>query len=313
MTLPFALEICFVVLVLVIAVGTLVARTAFTAVLLFMIYGLLIAIAWVRLSAVDVALTEAAIGGGLTGMVLLGAVARLRESEGSGEHLGLPTVLAAGTLCVLVSAALGIVIFSMPEVAPSLAPMAMDNLAQSALGNPVAAVLFVFRAFDTLLEKVVLLLALVGVWSLAPDRVWGGVPGLQLYAEPSSILVFLAQLLPPIGIMIGIYMFWTGASYPGGAFQGGTVLAAMWLLVMITRLQPVPAISLRRIRLLLVVGPVIFVAIGLLGFVFAGAFLAYPADYAKPLIVAAEATLTLSIGVTLGLLVAGPPDRMMQP
>ena len=125
--------------------------------------------------------------------------------------------------------------------------------------------------------------------------------------------MFLAQLLPPIGIMIGIYMFWTGASYPGGAFQGGTVLAAMWLLVMIARLQPVPAISLRCVRLLLVVGPVIFVAIGLLGFVFAGAFLAYPPDYAKPLIVIAEATLTLSIGVTLGLLVAGPPDRMQQP
>jgi len=313
MTPPFILEIAFVILILAIAVGTLVARAAFTAVLLFMIYGLLIAIAWVRLSAVDVALTEAAIGGGLTGMLLLGAVARLRESEGSGEEPGLPTLLAAGTLCVLVSAALGTLVLSRPEVAPSLAPMVMDNLAQSALGNPVAAVLFVFRAFDTLLEKVVLLLALIGVWSLAPDRAWGGVPGLRLYAEPSSILVFLAQLLPPIGIMIGIYMFWTGASYPGGAFQGGTVLAAMWLLVMIARLQPVPAISLRRIRLLLVVGPVIFVAIGLLGFVVADAFLAYPADYAKPLIITAEATLTLSIGVTLGLLVAGPPDRIPQP
>ena len=46
-----------------------------------------------------------------------------------------------------------------------------------ALGNPVTDVLMAFRAMDTLLEKIVLLLAIVGVWSLAPDRVWGGTPG----------------------------------------------------------------------------------------------------------------------------------------
>ena len=312
MTYAFVFEIGLAALLLTIGTWAIVARAAFAAIVVFMIYGLLVGIVWVRLFAVDVALTEAAIGGGLTGMLLLGAAARLREAEGSGERPGLAVRLVAGALCVLVSAALGIVVFSLPDAAPTLAPTAMANLAQSGLGNPVAAVLFVFRAFDTLLEKVVLLLALVGVWSLAPDRVWGGVPGFRVYSEPSSLLVYLAQLLPPIGIMIGIYMFWTGASHPGGAFQGGTVLAAMWLFVMIARLQTVPAISQFRIRFLLVVGPVTFIVIGLLGFVFADAFLAYPAGYAKPLIVIAEATLTLSIGVTLGLLVAGPPERMTQ-
>ena len=312
MTYAFVFEVGLAALLLAIAVWTIVVRATFAAIVFFMIYGLLAAIVWVRLFAIDVALTEAAIGGGLTGMLMLGAAARLRETEGSGERPGLPMRLAAGMLCTLISAALGIVVFSLPEVAPTLAPMAKANLAQTGLGNPVAAVLFAYRAFDTLLEKVVLLLALVGVWSLAPDRVWGGVPGFRVYAQPSSILVFLAQLLPPIGIMIGVYMFWTGASYPGGAFQGGTVLGAMWLLVMIARLQPVPAISLRPLRLLLVVGPVIFIAIGLLGFVLADAFLAYPAGYSKPLIIVAEATLTLSIGVTLGLLVAGPPEWKTQ-
>jgi len=41
----------------------------------------------------------------------------------------------------------------------------------------------------------------------------------------------------------------------------------------------------------------------------ADAFLAYPAGYAKPLIVAVEVALTLSIAVTLGMLGAGPPER----
>jgi multisubunit Na+/H+ antiporter MnhB subunit len=111
---------------------------------------------------------------------------------------------------------------------------------------------------------------------------------------------------------MGIYMFWNGANHPGGAFQGGTVLAAMWLLVMIAGLRHVPPISLGWMRVLLVIGPAIFLVIGLAGIVLAGAFLAYPADYAKPLIIVVEATLTLSIGVTLGLLAAGPPERMQQ-
>ena len=121
--------------------------------------------------------------------------------------------------------------------------MVMENLAQSGLGNPVAGVLFVYRALDTLLEKVVLILALLGVWSLAPDGVWGGIPGLRVYAQPSSTLTFLAQLLPPVGIVVAIYMCWVGAKEPGGAFQGGTVLAAMWLLVMIAGLRSVPSIE----------------------------------------------------------------------
>ena len=103
--------------------------------------------------------------------------------------------------------------------APTLAPAAMASLAESGLGNPVAGVLFVYRALDTLLEKVVLLLALVGVWSLAPDSLWGGVPGLRRHAEPNGILVFLAQILPPLGIMVGIYMFWVGADRPAAPFR----------------------------------------------------------------------------------------------
>jgi multisubunit Na+/H+ antiporter MnhB subunit len=196
-----------------------------------------------------------------------------------------------------------------PAMAPTLAPTAAARLAETGLGNPVAAVLFVYRALDTLLEKVVIVLALVAVWSLAPDRAWGGAPCLRLYAEPSGALTLLAQALPPVGLMLGIYMFWAGADQPGGAFQGGALLAAMWILVMVARVQPVPATSLGSVRLLVTLGPLIFLAIGFAGFAWAGAFLAYPAGYSKPLIVVAETALTLSIGVTLALLVAGPAER----
>ena len=165
---------------------------------------------------------------------------------------------------------------------------------------------------DTLLEKVVLALALVGVWSLAPDRVWGGCPGPR-HRERSATasLTFLARLLPPVGIVVGIYILWAGADHPGGAFQGGTILAAMWLLVMMAGLTDAPPVSRRWLRLVLIVGPVVFLVVGLGGLWLGDAFLAYPAAYAKPLILAIEFAMTLTIAATLGLLVAGPPERKL--
>ena len=61
---------------------------------------------------------------------------------------------------------------------------------------------------------------------------------------------------------------------------------------------------------MLVAGPAVFLVIGFAGFALAGAFLAYPRGFAKPLIILIEVTLTLSIGATLGLLMAGPPERI---
>src|SRR5262249_34827599 len=190
-----------------------------------------------------------------------------------------------------------------------LAPQAVANAVATGLGNPVTNVLMAFRAMDTLLEKIVLLLALVGVWSLAPDRLWGGYPGLRHQADPRGVLAFLARLLPPVGIVVGIYLLWTGANHPGGAFQGGTILAAMWLLVIMAGNKDTPALSSRRLRLVLIAGPGVFLLVGLGGLCFGSAFLAYPVAYAKPLIVGIEVAMTLTIAATLGLLLAGAPER----
>lgn len=63
------------------ALGALWSRSLFRAVVLFVVFGLLVALAWVRLEAPDVALAEAAIGAGLTGALLLDAVGHLRRTR----------------------------------------------------------------------------------------------------------------------------------------------------------------------------------------------------------------------------------------
>jgi multisubunit Na+/H+ antiporter MnhB subunit len=116
-------------------------------------------------------------------------------------------------------------------------------------------------------------------------------------------------LLPPLGIVVAVYVLWVGADLPGGKFQAGTLLAAMWLLAIMAGLTEAPPISRRWLRGALVLGTVAFLVIGFAGVPLAGAFLAYPEGYAKPLIIAIEAASMLSIALTLGLLVLGPPEQ----
>jgi multisubunit Na+/H+ antiporter MnhB subunit len=302
------------VLVLGMAAWTIVARDTFAAVIGFIAYGLLLALVWVRLAAPDVALTETALGSGLTGVLLVGACTRLRRTKNPtfGKEPTAALRLAAIGLCILVSAGLAALVLLLPEPAPTLAALAAANLAATGLGNPVTAVLMAYRAIDTLLEVVVLLLALLGVWSLAPDFLWGGLPGPHHRADPDGILTFVAQLLAPIGILVGIHIFWVGSVAPGGEFQGATILAAMWILTTLSGLVDAPAVSRRWLRLLLIAGPAVFLIIGLAGFAMAGAFLAYPTEHAKLLILIIEVPVTLSIAAMLALLVAGPPERSLR-
>ena len=80
MTLPFAVDVGLALLVLTLAGWNIAVRDTLAAVIGFVVYGLLLALIWVRLAAPDVALTEAAVGSGLTGLLLLSAAARLRHA-----------------------------------------------------------------------------------------------------------------------------------------------------------------------------------------------------------------------------------------
>ena len=315
MTIALAFDAGLSALVLALAWWVIAARTAFAAIVGFVAYGLLLALVWVRLDAVDIALTEAAIGSGLTGALLIRAAARLGPGgpEVALDRPGRAMRAIAAVLSMLVAVALLLAVLTLPEPAPTLAPAAADNLSATGLGNPVTAVLLAFRAIDTLLEKVVLVLALIAVWSLAPDALWGGRPGATRSHDENGPLRLLGQILPPIGIVIGIHLLWVGADEPGGAFQGGTVLAAMWLLAMMAGLTAAPALDGRLLRYVLVAGAAVFLAIGLLGAFWADAALAYPIAYAKPLILVIEAAMTLSVAAGLALLVAGPAKRSPRP
>ena len=108
MTIASTYEVALALVVTGLAVWIVSARETFAAAESFVAYGLLLPLIWVRLGSVDVALAEAAIGGGLGGVLLLGAAARLGTTEVAAAaecpsgilHLG-AAMLAAIVACSL--------------------------------------------------------------------------------------------------------------------------------------------------------------------------------------------------------------------
>ncbi|HEB93252.1 MAG TPA: DUF4040 domain-containing protein [Gammaproteobacteria bacterium] len=82
--LSFAFDVLLGFVLLWLAWRALASPDLFRAIVLFIAFGLLMALAWVRLDAPDIALAEAAIGTGLTGALLLAALTRL-ESKSDAE------------------------------------------------------------------------------------------------------------------------------------------------------------------------------------------------------------------------------------
>ena len=75
-------------------------------------------------------LTEAAIGSGVTGVLLISAAVRLRktESAGRGGAAGRPAArIVAAALCAVVAAALAAVVLLMPDPGATLAPEAAQS------------------------------------------------------------------------------------------------------------------------------------------------------------------------------------------
>jgi len=285
----------------------------FRGIVMFVIFGVVMALAWARLDAPDLALAEAAIGAGITGALLMLGYRRL-QAAGEGRVAPPPTPgrhrLAApiAVLAAVLVAALGISAVGL-EPGPGAAGAAiLAQMPEQPVGNPVTAVLLVFRGYDTLLELVVLLVALLGVRAIQGGD---GPPPLPTPAHAGLPLVgALLAALVPLSVLVAGYLLHAGGSAPGGAFQGGAVLAAGGvLLVLAGRLAPqADPGPIERIGLVL--GIAVFAGIGLAMLAAGLGMLSMPGAWAIYLV---ETAMMLSIAVTLVLLFAASAGLRMGP
>ena len=283
------------------------------SVILFMAFGLLLAVAWGRLMAADVALAEAAIGAGLSGALLLAAVRKRPVQAPDGrvnsshepERTGANTILqwSVTLLCAALAGTLAWALLHAFSGTPheTLPQAIAANLEASGVSNPVTAVLLNFRAYDTLLELAVLLTAVLGI--LAMGRATAG------YRPAGPIFDGLVGWLVPALILTAGYLLWVGAHAPGGAFQAGATLAAAGVVLHLAGRPRIGLPAGSGLRILMAAGVAVFLAVGLSLLVMGRPFLGYPPAWAGALILIIESAAMLAIAATLLLAFIGAYPR----
>jgi multisubunit Na+/H+ antiporter MnhB subunit len=204
-----------------------------------------------------------------------------------------------GILSLALLAGLSWAVRSLPVKPTGLTVESLVKLPESGVANPVTAVLLNYRGYDTLLEVGVLLLAIVGVWSLRRGE-W---PAGHLHDPP--LLMSLLRVLLPVLVLAAGYLLWIGAFAPGGAFQAGALLGGALVLVMLGGLAGQIVPHDRRLRFGLVLGLLVFAGVGVITKWLTGGLLQYPAGSGGTWILVIESAALISIGLTLGLLYLG--------
>jgi len=143
-------------------------------VVLFGIYSFLMATVLTALDAVDVAMTEAAVGAGVSTVLFLGALYLTGGTEAKPLRKPLlPLALAFAVGAVLGWGMLGLPSFSDPRapIHTHVAPRYLEGaVKETGVPNVVTAVLASYRGYDTLGETVVVFTAGIGVIVLLRRR-----------------------------------------------------------------------------------------------------------------------------------------------
>ena len=165
-----------VLLVLMAAATVVIAgqRNLFAVVILSGIYSFLMATVLVALDAVDVAMTEAAVGAGISTVLLLGALYLSHAEEAKPLHKPLlPLAVAIATGGALVYGTLDLPAFSDPNapIHTHVVPRYIESgYKETGVPNLVAAILASYRGYDTLGETTVVFTAGIGVIALLRRR-----------------------------------------------------------------------------------------------------------------------------------------------
>ncbi len=150
------------------------SRNLFGVVVLSGIYSFLMATLLVAMDAVDVAMTEASVGAGISTVLFLSALFLCRSEEARPLHkpwAPLAASIAVGVL--LMYGTLGLPEFADPNapIHTHVAPRYLkEGMKETGVPNIVTAVLASYRGFDTLGETTVVFTAGAGVVALLRRR-----------------------------------------------------------------------------------------------------------------------------------------------
>lgn len=302
-------------LLVITALGIVRARNLFAAVMLMGIFSLLMAANFFILDAADVALTEAAVGAGISTVLLLGALA-LTPAEERPVVRGrwMPLLVVSLTVMVVVYATFEKPRLGDPEapVHQHVAPWYLEQTPELiGIPNVVTAILGSFRAYDTLGEVIVVLTAGIGVLFLL------GLPGAVGERRPEDLVSgrtylnhhlvpqVVGRLLVPFILLFALYVQFHGEYGPGGGFQAGAIFAAGMILhaLLEGERESLEVIPPRVLIFMMSGGALLYGGVGLLTMLMGGQFLEYGVLADDPVKGQQWGIIAIELGV--GVTVAG--------
>ncbi len=205
-------------------------RHRLTAVLLVSVVGLVVCLAFVLLSAPDLALTQLLVEMAATVLMMLAMTWLPVEGpvENATGRKWRDALLAVGV-------GLGVATFvwlALAQPADSIANFFLERSLPEGGGSNVVNVIIVdFRAFDTLGEITVMAVAAFIVHALLSEAKAGGsLRGSARIDAPPLMLQLASQWILPFAVLVSLHLFVRGHNLPGGGFIAGLVLALGFML-----------------------------------------------------------------------------------
>lgn len=288
---------------MVIAIAAIRLTDLFAVVMLFGVYSLLTAALFMNLDAVDVAFTEAAVGAGVSTVLMLSGLHLTVRWEASPRRSPLVPLLVVGvTGAVLVYAMLDAPLMGDPSapVQQHVTPYYIQNApTEVGMPNMVTAVLASYRGYDTFGETVVIFTAglavmlLLGIQNGPNNRPGQNAIGDQL------VLRSVVKMLVPAILLYALYVQFHGDFGAGGGFQAGVIFAAGFVLYDLAfgegnARAVVPPSWLHRLAAL---GVLIYGGVGVYSLLMGKPFLDYSALSADPVAGQHLGVLLVELGV----------------
>lgn len=293
-------------------------KDLFAVVMLFGIYSLLSALIFVNLDAVDVAFTEAAVGAGISTVLMLSTLALTGRTEKENKRSSvLPLLVVVATGAALVYGTLDMPPFGAADN-PIHQHVANRYIEESpkevGLPNMVTSVLASYRGFDTFGETVVVFAAAVGVLSLlglGRRREKSDAADLSVKASAlkvsgfkgHAVLRVVAKLIIPLTILFALYVQFHGDFGPGGGFQAGVIAAAAFILyaLVFSLSHAIQVVSPKFLQMLASLGVLLYASVGIYSMLNGGHFLDYNKLAADPLAGQHYGIIIIELGVGIAV------------
>lgn len=277
-------------------VATVHSRNLFVASMWFGIFSLMMASNFFILDAADVALTEAAVGAGVSTVLFMGALSLTAGHEHVREKFSLaPLAVLTVLFAVLFAASFDQPLLGDPTapVHQHVAPFYLSETPRLIdIPNVVTAVLASFRGYDTLGEVLVVFTAGIGVLSVLgfrpkkKQRLSGDVMAEKIRGvQHHAVLRVVGKLIIPLLMLFGLLVQFHGKYSPGGGFSAGALFAAAVMLYGILEgadrsAKAMPQDWMLRLAAL---GATLYTGVGIACMLLGGAFLDYNVLLADPL------------------------------